>query len=86
MNVSLTRELEELVNQRVATGKYQSASEVVREALRLLEQRDAIRQARLERLRGELRRGQQQVEAGGVLPFSAREVKAAARRRKARRG
>jgi putative addiction module CopG family antidote len=40
MNVSLTPELEELVNEKVRTGLYQTASEVVREALRLLKQRD----------------------------------------------
>lgn len=40
MNVSLTPELEELVNEKVRTGLYHTASEVVREALRLLKQRD----------------------------------------------
>ena len=40
MNVSLTPELEELVNQKVRSGLYQTAIEVVREALRLLKQRD----------------------------------------------
>jgi antitoxin ParD1/3/4 len=40
MNVSLTPELEQLVNEKVRTGLYQTASEVVREALRLLKQRD----------------------------------------------
>ena len=40
MNVSLTPELEALVNDKVRSGLYQTASEVVREALRLLKQRD----------------------------------------------
>lgn len=40
MNVSLTPELEALVNEKVGSGLYQTASEVVREALRLLKQRD----------------------------------------------
>jgi antitoxin ParD1/3/4 len=40
MNVSLTPELEALVNEKVRSGLYQTASEVVREALRLLKQRD----------------------------------------------
>ena len=40
MNVSLTPELEKLVKDRVRGGLYQTASEVVREALRLLKQRD----------------------------------------------
>src|SRR5207245_2295592 len=41
MNVSLTPELEALVNEKVKTGLYQTASEVVREALRLLKERGA---------------------------------------------
>ncbi|OFW31866.1 MAG: hypothetical protein A3G76_08555 [Acidobacteria bacterium RIFCSPLOWO2_12_FULL_65_11] len=40
MNVSLTPELERLINDKVETGSYQTASEVVREALRLLKHRD----------------------------------------------
>jgi antitoxin ParD1/3/4 len=40
MNVSLTPELEALVNDKVRSGLYQTASEVVREALRLLKNRD----------------------------------------------
>ena len=40
MNVSLTPKLEQLVNDKVRSGLYQTASEVVREALRLLKQRD----------------------------------------------
>ncbi|GIW05067.1 MAG: hypothetical protein KatS3mg059_1687 [Thermomicrobiales bacterium] len=42
MNVSLTPELEELIRRKVASGMYGSASEVVREALRLLEERDRL--------------------------------------------
>ena len=41
MNVSLTPQLERLINRKVKTGMYQTASEVVREALRLLNERDA---------------------------------------------
>lgn len=47
MNVSLTPELEEFVNAKVRTGRYNSASEVVREALRLLEERDRAHAVRL---------------------------------------
>ena len=42
MNVHLTPELETLVQNKVKTGRYNSASEVVREALRLFEERDRI--------------------------------------------
>ena len=47
MNVSLTPELEQFVNAKVETGRYNSASEVVREALRLLEEHDQARAAQL---------------------------------------
>ena len=50
MNISLPRQLEEWVDERVKTGMYQSASELVREALRLVEERDRAR-ARLVRRR-----------------------------------
>ena len=40
MNVSLTPELDELVNEKVRIGLYQTASEVIRDTLRLLKQRD----------------------------------------------
>jgi len=43
MNVSLTPELEQLVQSKVQTGRYNSASEVVREALRLMEERDQVK-------------------------------------------
>src|SRR5947209_5320870 len=40
VNVSLTQELEQIVNKKVSSGMYQTASEVVREGLRLLVERD----------------------------------------------
>lgn len=48
MNVSLTPELECLVQTKVQSGRYLSASEVVREALRLLEERDQLRELKLQ--------------------------------------
>ena len=48
MNVSLTDKLEELVNELVKKGRYRSASEVVREGLRLLEIRESQLQAKPE--------------------------------------
>lgn len=45
MNVSLTGHLDKFINHQVETGRYRSASEVVREGLRLLEQREAHMQA-----------------------------------------
>ncbi len=50
-NVNLTDRLDRFVETRVRSGSFSNASEVVREALRLLEQRDAEDSARLEWLR-----------------------------------
>ena len=51
MNVSLTPELERVVNEKVESGMYQTASEVVREALREWKQRRALQPRDIEELR-----------------------------------
>jgi antitoxin ParD1/3/4 len=56
MNVSLTPELEKFVSAEVESGRYNSASEVVREALRLLEEHDKAKVAQLAEFNGELGR------------------------------
>ncbi|MEM6846264.1 MAG: type II toxin-antitoxin system ParD family antitoxin [Bacteroidota bacterium] len=57
MNVSLTPDLEQYVQNKVKSGRYQSSSEVVREALRLLEEKDQERQHRLEALKADIQEG-----------------------------
>lgn len=57
MNVSLTPALEKLIIKKVKSGIYNNASEVVREALRLLEEKDRIKELKLKRLRTELQMG-----------------------------
>ena len=90
MNVSLTPELERLINEKVDSGLYQTASEVVREALRLLKDRDAER----ELLRADVKAGfDQLVRDRGVAygpestPALLERIKMEARRnRKPKRG
>lgn len=72
MNVSLTPELEKLVNDKVDTGLYQTASEVVREGLRLLKDRDD------RQLRADIRAGFNSVEGGEYTDYSASSVRALA--------
>jgi antitoxin ParD1/3/4 len=67
MNVSLTEELEELVQRKVESGRYSSASEVVRAGLRLLEQEDELRETRLAAVRAEVRAGIEQAERGELV-------------------
>lgn len=64
MNVSLTPQLEEFVKRRVESGLYHSASEVIREALRLLEERDRLREMRLQVLRKMVQEGIDQMDKG----------------------
>ena len=54
MNVSLAPELEKFISTKVNTGRYNSASEVVREALRLLEENDRVRAQQLKEFNQEL--------------------------------
>jgi antitoxin ParD1/3/4 len=78
MNVSLTPQLEELVKKKVDSGLYGSASEVMREALRLLEERDRIHALHIEELRAEIRKG---LESGEATPLNIGDIKARGRRR-----
>jgi antitoxin ParD1/3/4 len=67
VNVSLTRELGEFLQSRVATGRYQTASEVVREALRLLERQEKERDEASRQLKTKLERGAAQARRGQLL-------------------
>ena len=64
MNVSLTPELENWVKQKVNTGLYNSASEVVREAIRVLIEQDELRELQREKLRQQLQIGIEQLDDG----------------------
>ena len=70
MNVSLTRELEALVNRKVKSGMYQTASEVVREGLHLLKERNE-----LETLRREIRIGFEEIERGEYTEYDETTTK-----------
>lgn len=66
MNVSLTLELEELVESKVSTGRYKTASEVIREALRLLAERDELHTLRQDAIRAQIAEGIAQADAGDL--------------------
>ncbi len=68
MNVSLTRELEDYISRKVEMGLYKSASEVVREALRLLRQRDRTQQGELAELHRDIQTGLDQLDRGEGIP------------------
>jgi len=72
LNINLTPQLEKLVRQKVSSGRYNSASEVVREALRLMETQDELRSLKLEQLRRDIREG---LDSGPARPWSPVEMK-----------
>ena len=80
MNVSLTPELERVVNDKVESGMYQTASEVVREALRLLKERDEARA----QLRADVQAGLDQQARGEGRAYDKASGRQLAERVKAR--
>jgi antitoxin ParD1/3/4 len=68
-NINLTDHLDRFIEAGVASGRYSDASEIVREGLRLLEQREQEEQAKLEWLRGAVREGLDQIERGEGIEF-----------------
>jgi len=79
MNVNLTPHLEEMVRQKVSSGLYSSASEVVREALRLMDEQDHLREAKLAQLRQDIRAGQ---DSDPATVWDAESVKREGRARR----
>ena len=75
MNISLTPELDSYVQQKVQTGMYHSASEVIREGLRLLREQDQIRQARLMQVRQDVDLGADQIARGEYTDYTTATVK-----------
>jgi antitoxin ParD1/3/4 len=82
INVSLTPQLEEMVRQKVSGGLYNSVSEVVREALRLMDAQDRLQAVKLEQLRQDIQNG---LESGNPTPWNVEEIKQAGRQRRAAR-
>src|SRR5258708_34612415 len=70
-NVVLTDYQAELVERLVSSGRYQNASEVLREGLRLIEGQEAEGKARIKALRDAARVGIADIEAGQYPTFNA---------------
>ena len=67
VNISLTPELNAFLQGRVKSGRYQTTSEVVREALRLLQHQEMEREAGLKQLKAKLQRGALQADRRDLL-------------------
>ncbi|MBE9036010.1 type II toxin-antitoxin system ParD family antitoxin [aff. Roholtiella sp. LEGE 12411] len=86
MNVHLGETFDKFVAELIASGLYQSQSEIIREGLRLLKEREDIRKLRLEELRREVQLGIDQISQGEFTTYAssnqlADEIKATGRRR-----
>jgi len=79
MNVSLTEPMEKFVRQKVAVGEYETASEVVREALRLLRQRDEVWRADV---RSKIVQGMDSISSGKTIPAEKVKTEMAAFKKK----
>jgi antitoxin ParD1/3/4 len=82
MNIHLTDHFEKFIESELKSGHYSSASEVVRDALRLFEEQEHIKALRLQTLKEEIRKG---LESGDPIPFDAEAMKTKARDRQAQR-
>lgn len=72
-NVVLSDHLADLVSRLVESGRYQNASEVVREGLRLVESRETEEKLRLKAMREAANIGVADIEAGHYRTFDSRE-------------
>ncbi|WP_426210955.1 type II toxin-antitoxin system ParD family antitoxin [Massilia sp. TWP1-3-3] len=80
MNIDLTPQLEEMVRQKVTSGLYTSASEVVHEALRLMDEKDKLREAKLGQLRKDIQEG---LDSGTSIAWDPEEIERISRVRRA---
>ena len=86
LNVSLTAELEEFISSKVRSGNYTSASEVVRDGLRLLQAAEESKAQWAASAREKIERGWQQAQNGQLVEveqvFERLQAKSEARRKK----
>lgn len=75
LNVSLPPELENRVRRHVESGLYGSASEVIREALRLFEAYQNVRAASLAALKADIDQGVADIKAGKVKEVDIESIK-----------
>jgi len=74
MNVHFTRQQEEYLRGLVESGEYGNISEAVREAIRLLKQKAAEDELKLQRLREFIAEGEAQIEAGDYVEYQTGEA------------
>ncbi len=78
MEVALTKDLEELIAEQVASGRYPSPGEVVRDALRLFQEMLLLRERKLDALRQDVQIGIQALEDGDYDEYDAEDMRSLA--------
>jgi antitoxin ParD1/3/4 len=74
-NINLTEHLDRFVAGQIASGRYSNASEIVRDALRLLEEQEKERKAKLNALRQAARLGFDEIDQGrGIVLKGKKEI------------
>ena len=68
---SIGKHFEELIESLIASGRYSTASEIMRDGLRLVEEREERRKAKLEALRAEIQKG---IDSGPADEVDIREM------------
>ena len=73
-NINLTEHLDRFVEHQVSSGRYSNASEIVREALRLLEEQEQEREAKLKALRQAAKQGFDEIDQGQGIPLKGKKA------------
>jgi len=79
LSISVTDDLAEMVSRKVTSGLYGDASEVVRDALQLMRDRDHGQDAEIAYVKGKISRGLRQAEGGEFTSQSVADIVAEAR-------
>ena len=73
-NINLTEHFDRFVEHQVSSGRYSNASEIVRESLRLLEEQEQERKARLKALRQAAKQGFDEIDQGKGVVLKGKKV------------
>ena len=73
-NINLTEHFDQFVERQVSSGRYGNASEIVRDALRLLEEKGQEREAKLKALRHAAKQGFDEIDQGSGIALKGRKA------------
>ncbi|MBI1832176.1 MAG: type II toxin-antitoxin system ParD family antitoxin [Planctomycetes bacterium] len=74
-NINLTEHFDDFVERQVSSGRYSNASEIVRDALRLLEEQEQVRKAKLKALRHAAKQGFDEIDQGNGIVLKDKKAR-----------